>query len=196
MNQRKRRDKHDPQAAGAGHTHPGRGKVRRLADHANLYQVFLGRTERPPGDEDCAPDDDFAELLQHSLAGTEPAEILAEKEGDRRPYGIAEAGGVGDDFPPPSAELDLHGCGAAEAVQRFRTFIQQVQIAQPRTVRVVVGKGLHSQDKAVLPDVVEREAAHLRRQGVVQTFRWEHRRKRKSGSLLVCLLPAAGRRRR
>jgi len=170
--------------------------VRRLDDHANLYEVFLERKATPPDDEEYAPDDDFAELLGQSLAGTDPARILAEKEGVHRPPGVVGTEWPADDFPAPSAELDLHGCNATEAVQRLGTFVRQVQAAQPRTVRIVVGKGLHSREKAVLPDVVEREAARLRRQGVVQTFRWEQRRKRKSGSLLICLLPAAGRRRR
>ena len=53
-----------------------------------------------------------------------------------------------------------------------------------------MGKGLHSQGGAVLPDVIEDLAVALKRQKVVLTYRWEKRIKRKSGSLIVYLTTA------
>jgi hypothetical protein len=55
------------------------------------------------------------------------------------------------------------------------------------TLRIIVGKGLHSENGPVLPDVVEDTLSALQREGVVLAFRWEGRSKRRSGSVIVYL---------
>jgi hypothetical protein len=54
---------------------------------------------------------------------------------------------------------------------------------------IIVGKGLHSQGKAILPDVVEKKITRLKRKKWLLGFEWEKKDKRKSGSLIVYLLP-------
>jgi len=54
-------------------------------------------------------------------------------------------------------------------------------------VRIIVGKGLHSQAGAVLPDAVEKKIVELKRAGRIATFSWEKKSKRASGSIIVFL---------
>jgi len=55
------------------------------------------------------------------------------------------------------------------------------------TLRVVVGRGLHSEFGAVLPHVVEDLLVRLKRDGVVLWFEWDRKIKSHSGSLVVYL---------
>lgn len=51
--------------------------------------------------------------------------------------------------------LDLHGLTAAEAEAAASRWLSAQQAAGESTVRIVTGRGLHSQGPAVLPGVVE-----------------------------------------
>jgi hypothetical protein len=55
------------------------------------------------------------------------------------------------------------------------------------TLRLIVGKGLHSADGAVLPDVIEDLLLALKRESLVLTFDWDKGVKRKSGAVIVYL---------
>ncbi|OQX20720.1 MAG: hypothetical protein BWK80_35435, partial [Desulfobacteraceae bacterium IS3] len=57
-----------------------------------------------------------------------------------------------------------------------------------RTVRIIVGKGLHSEGKAVLRDVVEEKLVSLKREGMILSFKWEKTNKLKSGAIIVYLI--------
>ena len=50
-----------------------------------------------------------------------------------------------------------------------------------------MGKGLHSEDRAVLPDVIEDLLTDMKREDIVLSYRWEKRVKRKSGAVIVYL---------
>lgn len=52
------------------------------------------------------------------------------------------------------AELDLHQFTRAEAAIAVKDFLQDSQRAGHTLVRIIVGKGLHSQEGAVLGDFV------------------------------------------
>jgi len=54
-------------------------------------------------------------------------------------------------------------------------------------LRIIVGKGIHSLSKAVLPDVVEKKIVELKKEDIVMTFLWEKHRKLKSGAIIVYL---------
>lgn len=90
-------------------------------------------------------------------------------------------------YPPPQADLDLHGATAAKARQRAEAFIRTARSNGLFTLRVIVGKGLHSEGGAVLPDVVEDLLMALKREDLVLSYRWEKRVKRKSGAVIVFL---------
>jgi len=95
-------------------------------------------------------------------------------------------------YPAPEEELDLHGLTGPEAARRTEQFIRNAGMRGLRTVRLITGKGIHSENGPVLPDVAERQAATLKAAGIVLTFRWERRAKRQSGALLVYLQDARG----
>lgn len=154
--------------------------IPRLDNRVDLRQLFAATVD------DAASDGDLGEVLPQSLAhdarglmkkktdGFYPARRLSLKEKLRR-------------YPPPQAQLDLHGQTALKARQRAEAFIRTSRTDGLFTLRIIVGKGLHSQDGAVLPDVIEDLTLALKRQDVVLTYSWEKGIKRKSGSLIVYL---------
>ena len=90
-------------------------------------------------------------------------------------------------YPPPQAELDLHGCTAPEAESKTESFIQTTRGRGLSTVRVITGKGLHSEGRAVLPDVIEAKMRELKERGAIFSYRWDKGDKEKSGALEVFL---------
>ncbi|HAO22542.1 MAG TPA: hypothetical protein DCQ37_20025 [Desulfobacteraceae bacterium] len=91
-------------------------------------------------------------------------------------------------FPPPMEELDLHGYTGVQAVIKTDEFIRKSLRDALRTVRIIVGKGLHSEGKAVLRDVVEEKLVSLKREGMILSFKWEKTNKLKSGAIIVYLI--------
>ncbi|MBL0714663.1 MAG: Smr/MutS family protein [Desulfosarcina sp.] len=90
-------------------------------------------------------------------------------------------------YPSPQTQLDLHGATVRKARPRTDAFIRTARTDGLFTVRIIVGKGLHSEGGAVLPDVIEDHLVALKREGLVLTYRWENRVKRKSGAVIVYL---------
>jgi DNA-nicking Smr family endonuclease len=54
-------------------------------------------------------------------------------------------------------------------------------------VRIITGKGLHSEGQPVLPDTVEGVLRTLKKENLVKSWRWEKGQKEKSGALIVQL---------
>lgn len=60
-------------------------------------------------------------------------------------------------IPQIDAELDLHGYRSEEARHELDAFLSDARANGWKRVRVIVGRGLHSEyGEAVLPDVVKR----------------------------------------
>ncbi len=154
--------------------------IPRLDNGVDLNQLFDAASG------DTVPDSDLGEALRQSLAhdthglikkktgGIFPTRRLSPKEKLRR-------------YPPPQAQVDLHGDSALIARQRAEAFIRAARAEGLFTLRIIVGKGLHSQGGAVLPDVIEDLTVALKRRNEVLAHRWEKRVKRKSGALIVYL---------
>ena len=95
-------------------------------------------------------------------------------------------------YPAPQAQVDLHGDTALIARQRADAFLRRASADGSLTLRIIVGKGLHSEGGAVLPDVIEDLLMAMKREGLVLSYRWEKAVKRKSGAVIVYLhLPYA-----
>ena len=135
----------------------------------------------------ASPDeDDLADALEQSLAhdartlikkktdGFFPTRRLTLKERLKR-------------YPEPQGQLDLHGATALQAEQRTDSYIRTAHADGLFTLRIIVGKGLHSEAGAVLPDVVEDRLVRLKRDGLVLSYRWDKGAKRKSGAVIVYL---------
>ena len=90
-------------------------------------------------------------------------------------------------YPPVEIQLDLHGYTAVAAEIKTRFFIQNCKQQGFFTLRIIVGKGLHSDLGPVLPDVVEDVVRKMKKQNVVIFYEWDKKKKSKSGSILVYL---------
>ena len=113
-------------------------------------------------------------LIKKKTVGHFPTRKLTRKERLKR-------------YPKPQGQLDLHGLTAIQAEQRTDTYIHTAHADGLFTLRIIVGKGLHSESGAVLPDVVEDRLNRLKRDGLVMTYRWDKGVKRKSGAVVVYL---------
>jgi len=88
----------------------------------------------------------------------------------------------------PEAELDLHGMTVDEATGRALSFMQNAIFQGFRTVLLITGKGLHSEDGPVLRNAMER----LLNQNNEQVIEWgvAPRRYGGEGALVVFLRKA------
>ncbi len=55
------------------------------------------------------------------------------------------------------------------------------------TLRIIVGKGIHSEDGPVLPHVVEDLLKEMKKENIVLAYKWEGAKKLKFGAVLVYL---------
>lgn len=90
-------------------------------------------------------------------------------------------------YPMPQGQLDLHGYTAIRAELRAETYLKSANVSQLHTVIIIVGKGLHSDEGAVLPDVIETLLNRLRKDGLVLAYEWENEKKSRSGAVTVYL---------
>jgi DNA-nicking Smr family endonuclease len=90
-------------------------------------------------------------------------------------------------YPPPEAELDLHGFTALGAELKAKAFISTCKHQGYFSLRLIVGKGLHSDSGPVLPDVIEDLLKILKSQHLVLAYEWDRQKKSKSGALIVYL---------
>lgn len=90
-------------------------------------------------------------------------------------------------YPPPEADFDLHGFTAIGAQVKTRAFILNAHVQGFFTLRIIVGKGLHSEGGPVLPHVVEDLLKEMKKENIVLAYEWEGRKKSKSGAVLVYL---------
>ncbi len=90
-------------------------------------------------------------------------------------------------YPRPEKNLDLHGFTAIGAEIKARAFITTAKKQGYFTLRIIVGKGRHSEDGPVLPDVIEDLLKILKEENIVLSFQWEGPKKSKSGAIIVYL---------
>ena len=143
----------------------------------NLYATFGVAPKKSPS---------FSEELEKNLVNKDMSAVLKEKGG-------ADKVAVSDreklkSYPLPQDELDLHGKTGAEAERKTAYFIRTTASLRLRTVRIITGKGLHSDGPAVLPDVVETKLKELKAENRIFDFAWEKKEKHKSGAVIVYLL--------
>ncbi len=132
-------------------------------------------------------DENFEDMLEASLSKMKINDILKQKNGDvdEESTSIQE---LVKSHPPPQMQIDLHGCTRKEAKRKADSFIYSASYKGLKTVRIIVGKGIHSTGDAVLPDVIETKMIALKKERVVLSYCWEKRKKRKSGAMIVYLV--------
>ena len=135
-----------------------------------------------PKKTDKQPEDDFATLL-NSITPDQVDAALAEKNsGDDN---FVPTGELIKEYPVnPQRQIDLHELNAEEARVQVHYFIENAHAARVKTIRIITGKGLHSQGgKPILKGVVEEKLLEFKRQEKVLAFKWE----KTGGSILVYL---------
>lgn len=173
-----------PVQVGTGRVY--RHGIRQLGRQENLYALFGGEG---PLEEEAGPES-FAELLPTSLAQQGLAALLVAKHGLEKTAGAEPRTRQAkwQRYPPPQVELDLHGLTVAEATVRVESFVQTAHAKGLKTLRLITGKGLHSEEgRAVLPGITESQLLALQARGLVFTFRWEGGKGEPSGSVVVYL---------
>jgi DNA-nicking Smr family endonuclease len=81
----------------------------------------------------------------------------------------------------------LHGYTSYQAEEKVDSYIRDAYQREIFTLRLIVGKGLHSENGPVLPDVVEDKLIELKQQRIVLAYQWEKKSKAKSGAVIVHL---------
>lgn len=137
--------------------------------------------------QDDSPPDVFEELVSESLGEKSTAVLLKEKRDNMHPVRRKTEKQRLKRFPKPQGQIDLHGCSAIKADLTVESYLRNAYRNGTYTVRVIVGKGLHSQDGPVLPDIVEKRVLQLKKEEIVFAYEWEKKKKSKSGSLTVFL---------
>jgi DNA-nicking Smr family endonuclease len=92
------------------------------------------------------------------------------------------------------AEIDCHHFGAGSTPDQIESFVGntlwELRVAGAHTVRVIVGKGLHSQFGPVVKPTVERLLARLKTERRVKSFSYERvgrDRHENTGAIIVTL---------
>ena len=88
-------------------------------------------------------------------------------------------------YPSPEKDLDLHGFTALGAQMKAKSFILSAKYQGFFTLRIIVGKGLHSEEGPVLPHVIEDLLKTLKKENTILAYKWEQRKKEKSGAVIV-----------
>ncbi|BCS97471.1 hypothetical protein DSLASN_31030 [Desulfoluna limicola] len=135
----------------------------------------------------CEESEEFAALLESSLSEKSGEVLLSEKVDKVGPSRTLTLKERLKRYPAPQAQLDLHGYTAAKADQTAEHYVRRAFSVGTYTLRLIVGKGLHSEHGAVLPDTIADRMTALKQEGIVLSWVWEKGKKSKSGSLIVYL---------
>lgn len=136
-------------------------------------------------EQGCEDNDDFLENEDFATMLEESFKIRKSKPiGKSKPLPLKKRL---KRYPGVELELDLHGYNAIGAQLKLRSFLQTCKHQGFFTVRIIVGKGLHSEDGAVLPDIVEDELKEMKKQNLVIFYEWDRKKKKTSGAIIVYL---------
>lgn len=171
-----------------------------ILDHQNDYTTFFleEMPERSPEETSSITaknrkhqDDteiDFADMINTSFKGKTTEDLLAEKTGTPYRKNKISLKQKLKLYPSPQVRLDLHGYTASAAERKADTFLRNARAHGTRTLLIIVGKGLHSEDgRAILRDVAEELLIRLTQEKIVLAYEWDNRKKSKSGAVIVYL---------
>lgn len=148
---------------------------------------ILQNGDMPFEREEIEQDERFEDLLYVSLGQKKMNVLLHEKKDSEKKRKKLTLKQRLKAYPAPQGQLDLHGYTALKAELRVESYLKSVYYNQTHTVNIIVGKGLHSDEGAVLPDVVETKLNAMKKEGIVLAYDWDNKRKSRSGSVIVYL---------
>ena len=130
---------------------------------------------------------EFEELLDNSLKGKSMDKMMQEKSERGAAQKVPLSRRL-KRYPPSESRLDLHGFTGTGAVIKADSYIRTAFRNGLFTLKIIVGKGIHSEFGAVLPDVIQDLLVKLKTEGIVLHFAFEKKNKKtKSGAILVYL---------
>lgn len=144
-----------------------------VLDEVNdLLEIFEGPINKEP-------DNDFTALFEEKSVEQNIWSIVREKDGGpERRYRSTPV------RRSPQSQLDLHGCTGLEAESRTESFVVSAVNLGLSCIRIITGKGLHSDGQPVLPAVVESKLRELQTKKLVKSFQLE---RRSGGSMIIFL---------
>ncbi len=184
-----------------------KNKIRILDPNQDLNNLFkekpgsdkdlLSIHHKPESESDCASecdpvhdsgmsDKEFAELLEISLKGKNMNKMLQEKKERGAPKKVPLSKRL-KKYPPPESKLDLHGFTSDGATIKADSYIRNAFRNGLFTIKIIVGKGIHSEFGAVLPGVIEDLLVKLKNSRIILHFAWERKSKTRSGAIIVYL---------
>ncbi len=137
--------------------------------------------------QDSDSEEDFSEMISESLGEKSTSVLLKEKRDSVKPVKKITEKQRLKRYPLPQGQIDLHGYSAIKADLNVEVYLRNAYRNGTYTVRVIVGKGLHSKDGPVLPDIVEKRLLQLKKEKIVFAYEWDRKKKSKSGSITVFL---------
>lgn len=130
------------------------------------------------------PEENFEEILEEYIPSDMNA-VIREKNAGESSLKFSPRSEI-KQYPAPQDELDLHNHTGEEAKRALYFFINNSHRNGLKAVRIITGKGAHSDEgKSVLRGVAEEKIIQLKRQGIVLDYRWEQGKREKSGSIIV-----------
>ena len=176
-----------------------KNKIKILDSNQDLNDLFgdksepdkakLAKNSFPPHAPDFEPeisDKEFGELLDHSLKGKSMDKMMQEKKERGAPKKVSLSKRL-KRYPPSESRLDLHGFTSTGAVIKADSYIRTAFRRGLFTIKIIVGKGIHSEFGAVLPGVIQDLLVKLKNENIVLHFAFEKKKKTKSGAILVYL---------
>jgi DNA-nicking Smr family endonuclease len=167
---------------GGDRTPANRNRIPTIPENVDWEDLF---GLRGPEETDPAV---FEKMVEDNLSRADMRAVIAEKEAGLRSEQPRSLKARIKAYPPPQKVLDLHGCTAADAVSKVESFVQTSHGSGLKTVLIIVGKGRHSEDAAVLPRIVRSQLQRLKQRKLALHFEWEKWVHSKSGALIVYLV--------
>lgn len=158
-----------------------RHRIPVIREDADFYDLF---GLREPEESDPVA---FERMMEEALSKTDMAAVAAEKAAGGRTERPRSLKALIRSYPPPQETLDLHGCTAMDAISKVESFVRTGRRKGLQTVLVIVGKGRHSEDAAVLPRVVRDQINKMKHRKLVLAWEWEKGSQSRSGAIIVYL---------
>ncbi len=178
-----------------------KNKIRVIDSNQDLSDLFADKPGLEPAMEeltknsffshehDLEPeisDKEFAELLDNSLKGKSMDKMLQGKKERGGPQKVPLSKRL-KRYPPPESRLDLHGFTSDGATLKADSYIRTAFKNGFFTLKIIVGKGIHSEFGAVLPDTIQDLLVKLKDESIVLHFAFEKKKKSQSGAIIVYL---------
>lgn len=146
--------------------------IRVIKKTSDINDFFLSSEPRP--------------LSVKHPADNERAFLNAKKEGLKKTKHLSLEKRL-ERYPKPELTLDLHGFTSVQAKLKVENFILSSFSKGYFTLKIITGKGNHSEFGAVLPEITEDIVNEMIFEKKILAYKWENNKKETSGSIIIYL---------